>query len=489
MIQPTKKTKSLTTNSIFYVIYNTLNIVFPLLTSMYVARVLKTADIGEIGYSQNIAQYFVILSFLGIPTYGMREIAKVRDSQTETNTIFSELFTLNFISTSIFLFIYLICIILIKEFRNNITIFLISGLSIVLNYMNINWLYEGLEEFRYISLRNILFKLLSFLLLVILVRSEADYLWYAAVTVFGTAGNYFLNVIYSKKFVSLKIKNLDLKRHLKSISYLVVVNLAIEIYSLVDITMLGTMSEKSNVAFYSYALRIQKILLHIVNSFTMVIVPRLSYYYKNHLYQEYNKLISQTLKIIILLSFPMIIGIIFTGNELITIMYGEKYLQSAKVLNILSFLLLISPIGYLLGSRVLLISEQETKMIICVAIGAIVNVICNFFFIQKYSEIGAAFASLTSEIVVMTIYVYLGRKEYSLLIQIKDYFKIFFSLIAMILYLYTIKKLIVNKIICVITQIIGAVIVYFGILYLLNEPMTRKYGSRIIRTNKKTFIN
>ena len=157
--------KSLSKNSIYYLIYNVLNVLFPLVTGIYVARILLPTFIGEVGYAQNISTYFVILAFLGIPTYGLREIAKNRKDKESIKKIHSELLIINAISTTVFLFCYLVLIFSVSSFREHIELYLISGISIILNYLNNTWLFEGLEEFKYISIRNIVFKSLFFLLL------------------------------------------------------------------------------------------------------------------------------------------------------------------------------------------------------------------------------------------------------------------------------------------------------------------------------------
>ena len=211
----------------FYLIYNVLNVLFPFATGIYVARVLLPVTIGVVSYAQNIAQYFVILSFLGIPTYGLREVAKVRNNKEELNKLFTELFIINLISTIVFYFLYLCLILFISSLRSNIILYLLVGLLICFNALNISWLYEGLEEFGFISIRNIIFKAVSFLILIFCVRSDEDIYIYAAVNVVGTAGNYFINMICHPKFVHFTLRGLKFKRHMKSIFNLVVVNLYI----------------------------------------------------------------------------------------------------------------------------------------------------------------------------------------------------------------------------------------------------------------------
>lgn len=463
--------KSLAKNSIFYLIYNVLNVLFPFITGIYVARVLLPDVIGQVAYAQNIASYFVIFAFLGIPTYGLREIAKVRNSYGKLSKIYSELCIINFISTIFFLSAYIVLIFSVPSFRENYPLYLITGGAIALNALNNSWLYEGLEEFSFISIRNIVFKLLSFVLLVIFVRGTEDYLIYAAVTVIGTAGNYILNVLHAKKFVKFTMHGLSFRQHMKPIFMLVAVNLAIEIYTLVDTTMLGIFCQDSNVAFYSYGSKINRILLQIVNTFTMVIVPRISYCYKENNFEEFNRLLTKTLKIIVLVAVPMIIGIQFVADFAVCAIYGDVYINSAYVLRILSGVLLISPIGYLLGSRVCLVADREKCMIISVGAGAVANVIGNLILIPQYGEYGAAIASVISEVIVMVIYIIFGHKFFRLQSFIPTMFKIIFSAGVATGYLVLCAVFIKTEWIRTIAEIIGAVVIYGVCLIITKEPL------------------
>ena len=100
------KSHSLLFNSIFNVIYKVLNILFPLVTAAYIARIIESELIGEVAFAQNIAQYFVLLAALGLPNYGTREIAKKRDQKDASCKVFSELLLLNAISTTVCLLVY-----------------------------------------------------------------------------------------------------------------------------------------------------------------------------------------------------------------------------------------------------------------------------------------------------------------------------------------------------------------------------------------------
>lgn len=474
--------KSISKNSIFYLVYNVLNVLFPFISSMYVARVLLPSVIGDVAYAQNIVQYFVIFSFLGIPTYALREISKNRHNKDELNKVYSELIIINFFSTCLFGIMYCLCIYIF--FRDSIELYLIVGLSIALNVFNNSWLFEALEEFKYISIRNFIFKIVVFLGIIIFVRSSKDYYIYAAMTVIGTAGNYFFNILQARKFVKFQISSLNFRRHLRSIFILVCVNLAIEVYTLVDTTMLGIFCSKDKVAYYTYASRINKIFIQIINTFTIVIVPRLSFLYKENKLKEYNLLISKTFKLIVLISLPAIVGIQFVGGYFVVLLFGSAYKNSIIVLKILSCTMLISPIGYLLGSRVMVATEQENKMIICVGTGAITNIIGNMLLIPLYNEIGAAIASVLSELLVMFTYLYFGKTLYSL-INIKDsIIKICFSTAIVGGYLYACNFIIRVEMIRAFVQLVGAFFIYFLLLYFMKEELVVHYGKRIILSKR-----
>ena len=138
--------KSLTKNSLFYMLYNILNVIFPFFTGIYVARILLPDNIGIVETARNLAQYFVIFSFLGIPTYGLREISKARKNREELNKIYSELIVINTISTIIFLFLYNVLIMIVPEYRKNLLVFLITGISIALNFLIIHGCLKDLKN-------------------------------------------------------------------------------------------------------------------------------------------------------------------------------------------------------------------------------------------------------------------------------------------------------------------------------------------------------
>lgn len=164
--------KSMLKNSVFNIIYTASNILFPFITSIYVSRILLPVGVGKVASAQNIASYFVTAAALGLPSYGVREFAKVREDTAKKNSLFTELFIINLISTTISLIAYIFVLILNNGFNGEGALYICCGLAIFFNYLNIDWIYQGLEEYGYITGRSVVIKCISLALLVVLLRQE-----------------------------------------------------------------------------------------------------------------------------------------------------------------------------------------------------------------------------------------------------------------------------------------------------------------------------
>ena len=491
MEQTVAKKPSLARNTIFYLVFSVLNALFPFLMSLYVARILQSDSIGTVSYALNIVTYFSIFAFVGIPTYGMREVAKCKDDKDALNKLFSELLIINTITTTISLGLYIGLIFLVPNFNGeHLVLYLFCAILIALNYFNVTWLYEGFEKFGLNAIINILTKLISFVLLILFVKSDEHQLIYAILSVVGLSGYYLVSFFFFPRYARFTVKGLSFAKHIKPILFLVVVNLAIEIYSLLDITMIGAImtNSKSPVTYYKYASQIQKTLLMVVNALTMVIVPRLSKFYKEQKFDEYNALIYRTLTMIFIIAIPMVIGIMFTSDQLVVWIYGDEYIACSNILKILSANIIISPIGYLLGSRVCLTSGKEKYMPIAVGVGALVNIGLNALFIWLIGAEGAAIASICSEMCVLGVYLIFSHKYFKLTWRWKNILKILTSLVVMTSYLLVIYFFVPHPILKVALEIGGAIILYFGVLLLLREDMLFSSFKKVFHLKQKEEV-
>ena len=127
--------KSIFKNYLYNVSLTILNIIFPIITFPYISRVLGAAGVGKVNFATSIVNYFLLLASLGIPVYGIREISKVRDSRDNASRIYSEIYTINLLSTILFSIIYYSIVLFVPYFEGQRMLFSVMGLLVILNLL------------------------------------------------------------------------------------------------------------------------------------------------------------------------------------------------------------------------------------------------------------------------------------------------------------------------------------------------------------------
>jgi len=389
--------KNLAHNAAYNIIYRLLNVVFPLISATYLARVLSPEGVGRVAYAQNIVSYFLMFALMGIPEYGTREIAKARNSSSQTNQLFTELLVINFASTAVMCGVYYLFA--VTWLPGDRQLYKILGLELFFNFLNIDWLYQGKEEYAYITIRSILVKILSLAALLFFVRKQEDYLIYAVILCLGTGCNYIYNILHARKLVRLSFRGLNVHRHLRPVFTLLLSTAAASLYNKVDITMLGWISTEASVGYYTNAFKLITIVLTLVTALAAVFLPRLSYVYQTdkNLYNEY---LSIGLKVTLTLAVPCFIGLLLTAEDLIIVMFGEAFAPAASVIKILAVFTIIRGAGDLLCYQAIISSGNEHMLIKSRIIAGIANIVLNAIWIPRFSHAGAAWASLVSELIV-----------------------------------------------------------------------------------------
>lgn len=391
--------KSLAKNSILNMGYQLLNLIFPLIASMYVARVLQATGVGKVAYAQNIASYFIVFASLGIPTHGLRMISASRNDKVEKNRIYSELLIINAMTTTLSLLLYGILVFFTPQFRNDIPLYFCSGLIIVFNYINIDWLYQGNEDYAYIVFRNIGVKIISLCALLVFVHSQDDYLRYALIVSLASCGNYLLNIINSRNKVRFTLQNLQIRRHDKPIIVFAIAYFFGTLYSRIDTTMIGMLCDQEAVGYYSYAHKILAVVLGICTAMSSAFLPRLSYYFQ-HDRVEFKRLINKGIQVISFIAFPSVVGLYILSPMVIEIMYGRSFLSAATTLRKLAPLIVILSFGNLLCYQTLVASGKEKLLIPACGIAAMINIGLNALLIPRFSQDGAAVASVITELFI-----------------------------------------------------------------------------------------
>lgn len=461
--------KSLAKNSVFNAFYTILNLLFPLITSVYVARVLLPEGVGKVAYTQSIVSYFVVLASLGLPNYGLREIARVRGKVEEKNKLFTELLIVNFISTVIALFAYGVLVLSVPSFKKQIQLFIACGFLIFFNFFNIDWFYQGEEEYIFIVCRSIIIKVFSLIAIFLFVRQQSDYVIYAWISSIALGGNYILNIIHSRKFVQLTFKNVNIRPHIKPILIMAAGVILSSIYGKVDTTMLGIISGDRDTGLYTNALKIIDMIITTSTAITAVFMPRLSYYYVNNR-KEFTKLVKNGNKILSFLTFPLAIGLFVVAPNVVKILFGAEFIESATIIRVLSIMIIIKGFGNLLCFQLVMCTGNEKERIPATFFGSLSNVVMNAAFIPLFAGVGAAIASVVSEAIVNGYQLIKIKKVIDIQFEKKILIKCVISSIIMGIVCYFIGKIKIETLISTaITVLIGIVTYIIMNIILKNE--------------------
>ena len=250
--------KSIRKNFIYNSILTVSNVLIPLVTFPYVSRVLGANGIGSVEFSISFINYFVMLASLGIPTYGIRACAKVRDNTEKLSKVVEELLLIGLFMTIVCYIIFFICLFFVPQLSSNKPLFLITSLNLLLNTVSMNWLYSALEEYKFITFRTIVFRLIALALTFLLVKSEKDTDVYALILVLSTSGSFVINAIHSRKFIYYKkFPKYDLLKHIPAVMTFFASTVAISVYTNLDSVMLGFMVGGIQVGYYSSALKVR----------------------------------------------------------------------------------------------------------------------------------------------------------------------------------------------------------------------------------------
>ena len=372
--------------------------IFPLITFPYVSRILSVEDIGIYNFSNSIIVYFLLIAALGIDKFAIREGTKYRDNIEEFSAFASKIFSINVISTIVS---YLLLIITFCAFNNlsyYSTCILIFSIEIFFTTLGTEWIYSIFEEYTYITVRSIAFKIISIILLFIFVRSEGDYINYAFISVFASVGSNILNFIHARKLCDIKFTfKCDIKSYLKPILIIFASNVAVKIYVSADTTMLGLLASAYTVGIYSVATKIYSIIKSVLAAILTVTIPRCAFYVGKQLKEEYDALLKKVANTLLLVILPSITGLIMLRKNVIYIISSEKYMESQYPLAILSLAIVFSIFSTLFNQCVLLPYKREKVFLKSSIISALVNIGLNFMFIPWIGASGTAITTLISE--------------------------------------------------------------------------------------------
>lgn len=396
------KKKSLKLNVIMNAILNMSAFVFPLITFPYVSRVLGPAGNGKVAFATSLIDYFLIIAQLGIPTYGVRACAKVRDDRRLLSKTVHELLVIN---VSMMLVAYAAlagALIFVPRLHEERILYIVCSATIFFTSIGMEWLYKALEQYTYITVRSIIFKLISVIAMFFLVRSKEHYVIYGGITIMASSASGLMNFVHARKYITMRpVGGYEFKPHLKAVAIFFAMSCASRIYTHLDTLLLGFMDTETNVGYYSAAVRIKQILVSVVTSQGVVLLPRAAYYIKNKQMDKFKEISRKSLGLTMLTATPLILYFILFARDGIYFISGEAYEGAVMPLKLIMPTLLFIGLSNVTGIQILVPMGREKTVLYSIICGAVVDLVLNLMLIPQYGAVGAAAAASIVECAVL----------------------------------------------------------------------------------------
>ena len=422
--------------------------ILPLIYLPYLVRVIGPDKFGAVAFAQAIVIYFSLITNLGTNLYAPREIALNKDDHFKTSNIVSNILFLKIIFLLLAIFIYFIVIYVVPKFRAEKILFIFTGCSLIITALLPTWFFQGIEKMANIAIANLLSRALGVFLIFTVINKESDYIYVPLVNVLSQMlGLFFMYyIMFNKEKIRIVMPNILLmKKIIKESIPLFISNISISIYTGINTVILGFLTNYTVVGYYSAAEKITRAGLSIQGQLGVVFYPHIS---KMLSISKEKAIISikKAFIIIMLFAIPVTIFIFFNANEIVKLVFGNKFFASIVPLQILSFLFIIIGLSNVFGIQILLPFNKRKEFMKPILTAGIINLILNFLLVPFIKQNGAALAFLSSEIWV-TFWMYLEVKKFNIsLLNQNTRLKLICVVCCLSIFIFTAKYIGINVI-------------------------------------------
>lgn len=407
------KIRSVKYNFIMNVILTGSTFIFPLITFPYISRILLPSGVGKVNFATSVVSYFSMFAMLGIPTYGVRACAQVRDDREELSRTVHEILMINLAAGAMVYIAYFLALWTVPRLRADAALFYVMSATILFNVLGVEWMYKGLEQYSYITVRSIAFKFLAVCMMFLLVRDQDDYVIYGGISILAATGSNLLNFLNLGKYIELRpVGKYRWRRHWKPILVFFLMSVATTVYTNLDTVMLGFMKDDAEVGYYTAAVKIKSILVSFVTALSTVLLPRVSYYVEHDRKEEFVQVSRKALNFVCLSAFPVILYFFLYAEESILLLSGDSFGGAVLPMRIIMPTVLFIGITNILGIQIMVPLGKEKMVFYSVLAGAVVDLIINWLCIPSAGAAGAAFGTLIAELVVFVVQVILLKDQF-----------------------------------------------------------------------------
>ena len=465
--------------------YQVLNLIVPFITAPYISRVLGAEGVGIYSFTSSIATYFTMFAALGTMSYGAREIARARDNKNELSRLFWEIEALVIVSTLLCVSVWAVWIVFAPEYNN---LYLILTMTLLNTIADISWFFTGLEQFKYIVIRNSIVKIVGVVLLFVFIREKTDLTLYVllmtATTLLGSMSMW----MYMPKMISrIDWRTIRLKRHFKETLVYFIPTIATSIYTILNKVLLGFMGgDIRENGYYEQTTKIvmmaQALTFTALNS---VLSARMSYLFVENKIDEIHQRIDKSLHYILFAGMGIVFGLIAVAPVFVPWFFGPEFTEAIVLLQLLSPIILIIGVSNCLGSQYYTPAGLRKKSAQYIVVGAIVNLILNILLIPNFGAKGAVIGSLLAEGTITVLYLYNCNGYVRVGQLLRNGWKKCLAAVVMFSVIKVVGMNVSNYTAQIITSVVMGAIVYIATLMIMRDKFvveTLRFGyNRMMR--------
>ncbi|MCU0440908.1 MAG: oligosaccharide flippase family protein [Bacteroidia bacterium] len=397
----------------YYFMWTVSNLLFPVFVFPYIARFLEPQGLGEAQFALQFSRYFMLVASLGIPIYGVRELAKANENMEERNNLCAALLRLQLITAFATSIVYIVVISFFELQVASTKLLWVAGVQVFLSWTSIEWLLVGLEAFRAIALRTLILRLGASVAMFLCIHNPSDAIWYVLIVVVSfVGGNALLWIHLYQVNMKLSLIKGRIATHLKPILILGLTQLCIIMYTVFDTVWVGLLSTAIAVGFYTTALKLSKIGIAFVTSLGNMLIPRtarsLNQSDTQNIHLHYSFLFVADLAV------PMSVGLFLLAPECILLFSGTAYMPAIAAMKILAILPISIGLSNLFGMQILAVAGKDMALLISVFWGLVIHLVLALICIPINAHIGAAWAMLGAELAVLTATMVFVRKQFAI---------------------------------------------------------------------------
>ena len=416
------KTRSVTHNAIMNTLLTASNLIVALITIPYVSRVLSVERLGDVSFAQSVSTWASALCLLGVNVYGMRECARVRDDARELARVVKELLVIITATTSVVMIGFAAAIFVVPSFASVAPLmwmFLVG--TLMLSY-GVEWFYQGIEQYSYITVRSLAFKMLAFAATLLFVRRPGDYLVYGAILALVTCGNNLFNLIRLHKLLDFKsVGRLDVRRHIRPLMVFGTQAIAQPVYLSFNSTMLGVLSHGNyQVGLHQLAVKIEHVQCSVVGAVTGVFVPRIAHDQMADDVAGFRRLVRTGFGFTMNICVAVMCYLLMFAEPVVLFVSGEAFAGAVTPVRIIGAVSLMSCVSYFVAMCILSPLGRERQMAMSSIAAAPVSVVLNLLLDGPFGAVGAGAALLATEATVLCIELWCARDVLSSFVRPRD---------------------------------------------------------------------